>query len=184
MNAMKVYSREEMIALWRKVMNIDVARRECSVERADGIDVDALLQQHIDVWYGNLLQTAPLKWVPVSDVAQLVNVSADAEGVVTLVLPEHCVRLMEVQMQGWRQSVCEFASPDSEVAHMQASQWLRGGNCNPVAVAYDNRVVLYSITHAQEPVVALARGVIRPHDGSYVFSEQAISTIPRLESII
>ena len=54
MNAMKVYSREEMIALWRKVMNIDVARRECSVERADGIDVDALLQQHIDVWYGNL----------------------------------------------------------------------------------------------------------------------------------
>lgn len=174
-----VLSGAEMTTLWRQILGYDTPRRDCSIERDDGIDVDSLILTHINQWYEHLLFTAPIHWLPVSDVSNLTQASADAEGVVTLILPEHSVRPVEVMLQGWTQPVCEFLQPTDDKAKMQSSIWLRGGMECPVAIAYDHRLILYSTTPGATPVVQTARTVVRPPADSYVFGTEALSTIPQ-----
>lgn len=184
MNELMRMSETEMVALWRQIMNLDVPRRDCVVEREDGIDVDGLLRSHIRLWYEHLLLTAPNNLVPVEDVGSETTAQADACGVVTLTLPARCVRLLEVEMQGWRGALSRFAEPDSVEAQMQRSPWLRGGNEHPVAVKHPDRVVLYGITPGSEPVVRRALAVVRPEAGYIVVSREALSTVPRFDDLL
>lgn len=172
-------SENEMLALWRQVMNIDVNRTNCQVEVDDGIEIDALLRTHIKQWYDNLLETAPLQWLPQTDVASQAVATANSEGVVNIELPNGCVRLSQLMLQGWQQPVTQFHQPDDDVALMQTSPYLRGALCNPVAVLYEQSVMAYSIEPGTQPVVTQLLAVMRNDAGKYVFSRSAIATIPQ-----
>ncbi|MGN0214723.1 MAG: hypothetical protein ACI4AH_07965 [Muribaculaceae bacterium] len=177
-------SETEMVALWRQLMNLDVPLRDCVVERDDGIDIDGLLRSHIRIWYDNLLRTAPSEMLPVKDVSGEVTAEADASGVVTLTLPMRCVRLLEVQMQGWSRPVSRFVTADSPEAQMQSSPWLRGGCEQPVAVKHADRVVLFGIEPGSEPVVKRALAVMRPDTGFIEVARGALATIPRFDDLV
>lgn len=179
MNNLITLSEDETVALWRKILNFDISRRECSVERDDGINLDELLKVHIRQWYAHLLSTAPAGWVPTSDVSSLAQVNVDKDGVATVILPEHCVRVLEIQMSGWHRPICEFLSPTCRESKMQISEWLRGGTENPVAVAYSDRLILYSVDTATQASILRLYAVIRPYQDTYTFSHEAMSTIPQ-----
>ena len=81
-------------------------------------------------------------------------------------------------MVGWKRSVTEFLSPDHPVAKMQSNALLRAGTENPVVVAYDNRLELYSsVTTGMPAAVEILRAVAAPADGSFAFSPEALDTI-------
>ena len=174
-------SEDEMVALWRRVMHLDPVRRECTVERDDGIDVDGLLRIHLRQWYAALLRTAQLAWLPIEDLRTQVTVTASADGVVTATLPARCVRPVEWQLAGWSHSVTEFAAPDSSVARRQLSPWTRSGTERPAAVLHDQRVLLYSLPAGVTPVLTLARCVAAPAAGHYALRHDALCTLPRWE---
>lgn len=182
MNTLITLSEDETVALWRKILNFDITRRDCTVERDDGIDLNELLKVHIRQWYAHLLNTAPAEWLPTSDVATLAQVSVDGYGVATITPPEHCVRILELQMNGWHRPICEFMSPTSRESKMQASEWLRGGPECPVVVDYGNRLMVYSVDTAKDASLLMLRAVIRPYQGNYTFSEEALATIPQFAS--
>lgn len=174
----------EMTALWRKILHLDVPRSDCSVEREDGIDIDSLIDTRIRQWYAQLLRTALLHCVPIEDFASSVTPTRQGEAV-QIVLPERCVRPVEVQLNGWQQSVTTFLTPESPEARMQASALMRGGTERPAAIDFGNRIMLYSLPESITPTITTLRAVATPSDGSYILSEDALNTIEQFgESLL
>lgn len=169
----------QMLALWKQTLHLDDVRRDCTMERDDGIDLDALLTTRIRQWYHHLLLTGPLEWLPVDDVAAETKVSTDTGGCVTATLPSRAVRPVAMRLDGWLREATEFHRPGSHAAAMQASPLLRGGCSNPVAVtAGDGTVKLYSAPQGtSQATLAVARCVAWAADGSYRLAAAALSTI-------
>ncbi|MBO7609087.1 MAG: hypothetical protein J6S96_02645 [Muribaculaceae bacterium] len=177
-------SENEMLALWKRQMHIDVVRRECSVERDDGVDLDDLLLTRLRQWYAHLLASAPLQWLPVEDLRTEVLLSVSADGVVTAMKPERCVRPVEWRLAGWAHSVTDFCQPGSPRALAQQRLWTRSGCADPVIVCYDNRLVMYSLPEGAQPVLMMARCVAVPENNRYIFHHDALSTLPRWDEAI
>ena len=167
----------EMLELWKKRLRLLPVRRDCSIERDDGIDVDEVLLLDIREWYAQLLATGKVAWLPVDDLHSEVSCDVDDEGVVTAMLPPSCVRPVEWRLKGWECSVVQFFQPGSLKAMCQRNVYLRGDVCSPVAVLHDDRLMLYSVEPGEAAEVVKARCVVRPADGSYRFSEAAMSTM-------
>lgn len=171
----------QMLALWKQIMHLDEVRRDCTVERDDGIDLDALLTTRIRQWYHHLLLTGPLEWLPVDDVAAETTLTTDTDGCVTATLPSRSVRPVALRLDGWLRAATTFHAPGSREAAMQESPLLRGGCHHPVAVAMgDGTIRLYSApSGTTQPALAMARCVAWASDGSYRLATAALSTIER-----
>ena len=171
-------SEQEMLALYKTMTHLTEVRRDCVVERDDGIDLDAWLTLLLQQWYAELLTTAPVEWLPVEDVSADVTVTTDGHGVVTATVPPQCVRPVEWRLEGWHTSVTSFMSPQDPLVKLQLNPWTRGNACRPAAIDHGDHLVLYSVPPESVPVVTLARCVVRPADGHYRFHQAALSTLP------
>ncbi len=168
---------DEMLELWKTRLRLLPARRDCTIERDDGIDIDSVLLPDIREWYARLLAGGDIGWLPVEDLALKVACETDDEGVVTALLPSECVRPVEWKLAGWKRSVVQFHVAGSYKAMCQRNIYLRGDAEAPVAVLHDDRMVLYSVEPGTTAAVKQARCVVRPADGSYRFHEAALSTM-------
>lgn len=168
-------SEGEMLALWKRVHRLEDLRRECVIERVDGINLDAYLTERMRQWYSQLLLTAPVEWLPVEDLREEVTLSVEsAGGYVVAKLPSRCVRVLEVRLSGWRTGVCRMSPPESEAALRQRTPWLRAGVADPVVVDHGDHLLLYGIGEG-EPSLASARCVAVPAGGRYRFAAAALS---------
>lgn len=166
----------EMLALCKRVMNLEPAARDCVVERYDGIDLDALILTHARTWYDRLLMEAPAALLPTDDLKDLVSLTDCGQGVVQAHLPECCVRPLEVQLQHWEHSVTSFVSAGDCEAQLQLNPWTRGGLHHPVAVDHGNHLMLYSLPVGLTPVLVMARCVVYRQD-RFCFHHSAVSML-------
>lgn len=165
-----------MLALCKRVMKLEPVRRDCTVERDDGIDIDAWIMTRARSWYARLLMDAPQEWLPVEDVKDEVAVAACGDAVKAFV-PARCLRPVEWKLEGWRCSVTRFASPDDAMAVLQRNPWTRGGTHSPVAVDHGGWLMLYSAAPGATPHLEMARCVVTPADGRFVFHQAAIPSL-------
>lgn len=172
-------SASEMLALWKKELRLEPVVRDCTVERDDGIDIDALLELHIRQWYAHLLNTAPVEWLPVEDVKADVALTTDAHGMVSATVPPQCVRPVEWQLTAWQRPVTQFLAPDSHEAQVALDPYTGAGPNRPAAIDYGNRLLLLAIATSTQPALATARCVVRPADGTFAFHQAALATIPQ-----
>ena len=179
-NQMMNLSEQEMLALYKTMTHLTTVRRDCIVERDDGIDLDAWLTLRLQQWYAQLLLTAPVEWLPVEDVKNDVQLTMDASGVVTATIPSRCVRPVEWRLDRWHCSVTTFLRPDDPQARLQLNPWTRGGACRPKAIDHGDRLLLYSGKSDSVPQLTVARCVVRPADGHFCFHATALSTLPQL----
>ncbi|MBQ0114578.1 MAG: hypothetical protein KBT10_01705 [Bacteroidales bacterium] len=171
-------SESEMLALCKRLLNLEPARRDCTVERDDGIDIDEWLTVRARAWYAALLSSGPVAWLPVEDLKNDVT-ATNTDGVVTAVYPTRCARPIEWKLGGWQCSVTRFVHPDDDIARLQHNPWTRGRCCHPVAVDHGNRLLLYSIDPDATPVVDMARCVATPVNGHFVFGHAAIPDLQK-----
>ena len=167
---------DEMLAEWKLRHGFTIGRRECAVERDDGIDLDAGLRCDIDVWYESLLANAPAEWLPVYDIAGECRLEVNSDLSARLLLPASCRRVLEVKLSEWLRAVRVFEAPDSPRARLQQYPWTRGGIECPVCVSAHRSLLLYSAASASataERVLAICA----PEDGSYVFSPIAWASL-------
>ena len=71
-------TREEMLALWRRMRTVEPLRLDCSVGRTDSVDIDAILDGEMRLWYLNLLDSADPDLLPVENVADAADCSTAA----------------------------------------------------------------------------------------------------------
>lgn len=168
---------DEMLELWKSRFRLLPARRDCTIEREDGIDIDAVLLTDIREWYAGLLLKGDVEMLPVEDLSKELFADVSTDGVVTVPLPACCVRPVEWHVEGWERSVTRFYHPSTVEARCQNNFYLRGDTYNPAAVIFEDRLVLYSVKPGVDALVDKALCVVRPAGGHYKFNEAALATI-------
>ena len=170
-------SESEMLDLWKTMMQLQPAHYGCTIERTDGIDIDELLLIHIRKWYASLLLSAPDGIVPVEDVKDRLSVMVADNGVVTAMVPPECVRPVEWKLKAWQKSVTLFLQPNVPEAAYLHNEWTRPGVCDPAAVDYGNRILLFTLPDGELPIFDMARCVVRPTNGKYVFHASGLESL-------
>lgn len=170
-------SESEMLDLWKTMMQLQPAHYGCTIERTDGIDIDELLLIHIRKWYASLLLSAPDGIVPVEDVKDRLSVMVADNGVVTAMVPPECVRPVEWKLKAWQKSVTLFLQPNVPEAAYLHNEWTRPGVCDPAAVDYGNRILLFTLPDGELPIFDMARCVVRPTNGKYVFHASVLESL-------
>ena len=165
-----------MLDLWKTMMQLQPAHYGCTIERTDGIDIDELLLIHIRKWYASLLLSAPDGIVPVEDVKDRLSVMVADNGVVTAMVPPECVRPVEWKLKAWQKSVTLFLQPNVPEAAYLHNEWTRPGVCDPAAVDYGNRILLFTLPDGELPIFDMARCVVRPTNGKYVFHASVLES--------
>ena len=92
----------EMLRLWRAAAGLEPMRADCTVERVEGIDANAMIEPRMRTWYLRLLDTADPALLPTADVRDEIVLSPCREhAAATAVLPERARRLLELRLTGW-----------------------------------------------------------------------------------
>ena len=175
-------SRNEMLDRWLLLTREEPLRADCRVTRSFGIDLEALASMEMRMWYVDLLCHGPLEWVPLSEMAREAEVEVSPEGSLTITLPDDCMRPVSVELHGWERPA-RIVLPGSREAVMQTNPFACGGVSRPVAVLRNGGRVLEIHSSPARPVDARIRSLIcvaDPGDDSYVFHEDALSTIKPL----
>ena len=170
-------SESEMLDLWKTMMQLQPAHYGCTIERTDGIDIDELLLIHIRKWYASLLLSAPDGIVPVEDVKDRLSVMVADNGVVTAMVPPECVRPVEWKLKAWQKSVTLFLQPNVPEAAYLHNEWTRPGVCDPAAIDYGNRILLFTLPDGELPIFDMARCVVRPTNGKYIFHASVLESL-------
>lgn len=154
-----------MLDLWKTMMQLQPAHYGCTIERTDGIDIDELLLIHIRKWYASLLLSAPDGIVPVEDVKDRLSA----------MVPPECVRPVEWKLKAWQKSVTLFLQPNVPEAAYLHNDWTRPGVCDPAAVDYGNRILLFTLPNGELPIFDMAHCVVRPTNGKYIFHASVLA---------
>ena len=170
-------SESEMLDLLKTMMLLQPAHYGCTIERTDGIDIDELLLIHIRKWYASLLLSAPDGIVPVEDVKDRLSVMVADNGVVTAMVPPECVRPVEWKLKAWQKSVTLFLQPNVPEAAYLHNEWTRPGVCDPAAIDYGNRILLFTLPNGELPIFDMARCVVRPTNGKYIFHASVLESL-------
>lgn len=167
-------TQEQMLTLWRLSRAFEPLRPDCTVTRTDGIDLDTLLSRQMRGWYLNLLDTAPLEYLQLTDIAPTVAVEYNADGSIYVGLPPTCRRVVEVKMAEWERPAIIVDDPASPLALRQHSPYLRAGLAAPVAVVEKKRLHLYGATLSELERLLI---VAEPPSDTYIFDTRALELI-------
>lgn len=174
-------SKPEMTARWLALTRLEPLRADCVVTRTYGVDLEAVAAAEARLWYLALLAHGPLRWLRVSDMADNATLEISDQGIVTIKLPEKCIRPVSVALHGWERPAM-VVLPDSPTAMLQANPFSRGGVARPVAVWRPDRVIeTYSAPTATGARLKSLHGVADPGEDLYVFDEEALTTITPLD---
>ena len=175
-------TRSEMLSRLRLIMGLEPLRTDCSIEYTDGIDVDAVLEQHLRAWYVAMLDDAPPHLLAPTDISRLVVVSeCPAPSGVVFDLPALCRRVFEVRMPGWYHTVAVRPPEYCEaVCSRQLNPFTRATTARPEAVLMPGGRSLMLFPAGQGSVPAMLSGIIDPGADSYVLDEAALAGLASL----
>lgn len=173
--------RKQMTARWLQLTRLEPLRADCVVTRTYGIDLEALAASEARLWYVSLLGHGPLRWLRVTEMADDAKLDINDEGIAVVTLPERCVRPVSVELHGWERPAPVVAA-DSPEAWLQTNPFSRGGVARPVAVMRPGRrLEIYSPPAEGQARLKSLRGVADTGDDSFVFDEEALTTVPVLD---
>lgn len=154
-------------------------RSDCTVERTDGIDTDAMLSQGLRQRYLHLLDTAPAHLLPVSDVAESVVISGASGGRASASLPEECRRLLNIRLSAWTRPAIPVRREDYDrlpCSRRELNPFAAPGNAGPVAVLEaDGSLTL--MPAPEGATVARAMAVTDPGEGTYTLDDSLLDVL-------
>lgn len=173
--------RRQMTARWLQLTRLEPLRADCVVTRTYGIDLEALAASEARLWYVALLGRGPLRWLRVAEMADDATLESADDGSVTVILPKNCVRPVSVELHGWERPAPVVAA-DSPEAWLQTNPFSRGGVARPVAVSQPGgRLQIFSPPAAGQARLKSLRGVADPGEDTFIFDEEALTTVPVLD---
>lgn len=172
----------DMLRQWKVVHGYeslipDDCNCDCSIESADQSELDRMLLREIDAWYVKHLMTLPVEQLPLTDIAAKVSLSRSADGVGRVTLPDSALRVVSVEVEGWKEPAIIVRDPSSPLALAQHNRFSRAGVNNPVVVlGHDRRLRLYSIPDEDARLTTLLVAQL-PVDGVYSLTQPMFSQV-------
>ena len=157
----------EMLALWKRRHFIEPLRADCTIERTDGIDIDARCREEMRAWYLDLLRHGPVEVLAPAEIAGECRAVVSPEGVTELILPAGVERVLSVQLSGWCRAATVITDPCHPTVRLQENPFSRGSEV----------VRLMSAAVAAETPVASVRAAVDAGPDLYTFDEQAVALI-------
>ncbi|MDE6612653.1 MAG: hypothetical protein K2K22_08860 [Muribaculaceae bacterium] len=177
-------SREEMLRRRRIADGLEPLRTDCTVERTDGVDIDAMLEADLRRRYLELLDTAPRELLAPENLAVKTDcrrVDADGTTCALIDVPPEVRRVFGVKMRGWARAVPVLGSSELErVAALQRNRFTAATAWRPVAVFSEGDsggnigpVMVWPLTGLY-PEVEEFVAVYDTGDEEYAFDEAAL----------
>ncbi len=85
-------TREEMLAKWRTLRAVEPPRGDCTVDRSDGPDLEAIMEAEMRAWYLDRLDHAPASRLAAHQMAAEAQVEVSADGRLAVVTPPEGTR--------------------------------------------------------------------------------------------
>lgn len=177
-----VYTEKQMLQAWREALGLNVSLTEATVERTDGIDLDARLRRAMRAWYLDALDHGPLcHLVPEDVTAEVTEMLVAGPVTSTMEIPEAWRRMVSVQLAGWARPAVPVAAADAGLAlERMASRYAAPGPAEPVAVVAGTSLICCPAA----PRAACVLAVVDPGPELYRMSESLLGTIPTDLSLI
>lgn len=173
-------TKAQMLAQWKQRRWLEPLRADCRIRRSDGADLDAYAEMEMRQWYLELLATAPVEMLAVTDLTLSATVRRAGEGRLVIDLPASAVRVVKVRVAGWQRDAEITADPHSPLALRQANRFACGGVEHPVAVHSGRRLELFSAESSKAlPGVEALWIIADTGPDSYTFDERAWGLLPR-----
>lgn len=173
-----ILSKDEMLERFRLAGGLEHLRSDCTVEITDGVDLDGMLAEQLRRRYAELLAEGPPELLVTEEAGgALTDVRPLREGLGDVVLPDGCVRVLEIRMEGWaRPAAVEPAEALGALMMSLDNVYTRCAPEYPRAVlGPDGRhVYVHPMTGRK---VLSARGVLDPGPERFVVQEAALSRL-------
>ncbi|MDE6117620.1 MAG: hypothetical protein K2G33_08955 [Duncaniella sp.] len=166
--------RSRMLAAWKLHRALEPVRNDSAVTRTDGIDIDELLSAEMDLWYVNLLLTAPEHLLVPRDLSGVAGLERTERGATVVPLPADTLRVPEVKLSSWGVPAT-VVLPDTPAAMRQCYPYTRATADAPVAVKCGNELRLYPAAVQGDTIESLRCIVYVP--GEYEFMQSALALI-------
>lgn len=171
------YTKEQMLAIWRRRLGFDEVREGCTVESFDGHAVDDAIAGAMRRWYLGLLDTAPAALVPVGRVAGAVATIAGSR-LVKAVLPSACRRVLSVEAARWNCPALPVGGDRAAAALARlSSPYGVPDDSQPLAMIADGGRALL-LAPLEDADAFTITGVVDPGPDEYDLDESLLQTIP------
>lgn len=172
-------TRQQMLQLWRRRLGLDFTTADATVERFDGIDMDACIESRMRSWYLDLLLNADPARLQAVDLSMRVKAPVALQwGGGELFLPDDCVRPLSLSLRGWHRNVAveQADSPRGrDRLRLCVSKYSCPGPADPLALQRGRRIIVAPVLSDE---VDTFSAIIDPGNGSYTLDEALLDTIP------
>lgn len=169
-----------MLARWLQITRLEPLRADCAVERCDGVDLRAVAEQEMRLWYLGRLDRAPFDHLQLTDLStSLPTLRADSERVVTIKLPAGVRRVASVWLSGWERPVVPWPVESKEsarVLRLAACPFTRPGVSESAALIFPGGVLrCYCATDGVAvPTLVSLLAVCDPGPDSYIIDDSEL----------
>ena len=165
-----------MLQAWREALGLNIILTDATVERTDGIDLDARLRRAMRAWYLDALDHGPLCHLSTEDVArEATEMLTHGRIASSLEIPEAWRRIVSVQLSGWERPAAPVAAADAPLQlERMASLYSAPGPAEPVAVIVGSTLICCPAA----PRALCVLAAVDPGPELYRMSESLLGTIP------
>lgn len=167
-------SKSEMLEHWLKLRRLNSAPLTGTIDRSDGADIMAVIQEEIDRWYYNLILSAPLRMLKVVNLASMLLVMVNDDNSATIVLPEEAIRLVNITVNTWHVPPKIVTDAQCRDVTRQRSPLTASTVSSPVVLKTANMLRLYPFDSRSSITLV---SVVMLIDDVYEFDSLALSTI-------
>lgn len=174
-------TRSQMLEAWRRRAGLEPLNRDCTIERFDGIDADAVIAERMRQWYLDLLDNGDLKLIgSATEASSLVKARlTTGNGSAVIETDPSVRRLLTIRLSGWERSAAVVDRSDAAgLIGLQDNRYSRAGTASPLA--YRDEAGLVIATPATGVTVISAMAIIDPGADTYILDERALDSIPSI----
>lgn len=171
-------SKGEMLERVRLAGCLEHLRTDFSLESADGLALDRLLEEQVRRRYTEHLLYGPVELQHVEECASGIMCARVHLSLGRCILSDSCVRLVSVTMPGWeRPAAVEPASSLDNFLAALDNDFTQPDAANPRAVMHPDGRSVYVVPYESGARPTAARGIMDPGPEKYVLREEALSSI-------
>lgn len=174
------YTIEQMIEIWRERLALMPTLEEGSVERFDGIDLDAALRRSIRDWHLHLLDHGDVNMLCPEEIGFLTTYDRPTNGIVRITLPDNCRRVTSIILENSRYHTTIISPEDPQIHRMLrifANPFIRKSLIGSIAIIHSPTYITV-FSPEDTPTIKSMLAILDSGEDSIKIHPSALATIP------
>lgn len=153
----------------------------CIAASHSGYDMEAIIMARMRDWYARLLMSGDTGLLAPVDIGDRLAMTVADDGTGTVILPDNVIKVLSVDMKGWKSPAVITRDPSSRIAQRRRSPYSRATDESPVAIIDGRKMAVYT---PPEGVTDISVSAIVDDPDTFHIDSAALSTIKSFYSEI